>query len=480
MLVKRKKKKHDKYHLIKKTKKYFKYKISTDYRKIIIFKIILFAFIYFFLYLKKFYINSDFYKILPSKFFVKNKPIIILKEIFRSRKLIINDANITNEYIHFIRPIKEDKDEIKPLKDKKNINYDNFNKRNNQLNFSEYAKLCIEEKLINNTYKLKASNRPLISIIIPTFNNEKKIMKSIRSIQNQSLKNIEIIIVDDSSNDNSFKIFKLLLETDPRIRVFTHIKKMGIWRSKIDGLLYSRGKYIIFFDMGDLYEDNFVLEDAYNIIEKYKLDSIKMLFRLINDYNNLTDFESPFKPNTNYVMINDKNDIVTYNKKIFKFYKETIWNRLTRSDIYIKGLYLLSNNILNFYKNIDEDKWWSKLADKTSNDLLIINRYGYLNYKEGNDILSSNIEDPFIHEYIYNLYFDLDILPKEDNKQLIINNLKKWNNDTSKISLKRIKTKFYILDNLLYLLMKDKYVSNQDKLFLKNILEESKLRQKGL
>ena len=331
MLVKRKKKKHDKYHLIKKTKKYFKYKISTDYRKIIIFKIILFAFIYFFLYLKKFYINSDFYKILPSKFFVKNKPIIILKEIFRSRKLIINDANITNEYIHFIRPIKEDKDEIKPLKDKKNINYDNFNKRNNQLNFSEYAKLCIEEKLINNTYKLKASNRPLISIIIPTFNNEKKIMKSIRSIQNQSLKNIEIIIVDDSSNDNSFKIFKLLLETDPRIRVFTHIKKMGIWRSKIDGLLYSRGKYIIFFDMGDLYEDNFVLEDAYNIIEKYKLDSIKMLFRLVNDYNNLTDFESPFKPNTNYVMISDKNDIVTYNKKIFKFYKYKLLNYINIS-----------------------------------------------------------------------------------------------------------------------------------------------------
>ena len=46
----------------------------------------------------------------------------------------------------------------------------------------------------------------------------------------------------------------------------------------------SRGEYVIHFDIGDLYEDNLVLEDAYNIAKKYNLDSIKMFFRLLYSY----------------------------------------------------------------------------------------------------------------------------------------------------------------------------------------------------
>ena len=54
---------------------------------------------------------------------------------------------------------------------------------------------------------------------------------------------------------------------------------MGVWRTRIDGVLYSRGKYILTLDNGDLYEDNYVLEDAYNIMEKYNLDSSKYIYR---------------------------------------------------------------------------------------------------------------------------------------------------------------------------------------------------------
>ena len=51
-------------------------------------------------------------------------------------------------------------------------------------------------------------------------------------------------------------------------------------------IIYSRGKYIILFDTGDFYEDNYVLSDAYNVIEKYKLDSCKFLFRSIRTKDN--------------------------------------------------------------------------------------------------------------------------------------------------------------------------------------------------
>ena len=71
------------------------------------------------------------------------------------------------------------------------------------------------------------------------------------------------------------KIYKYLLETDPRIRIFYHLNNMGIWRTSIDGFLYSRAKYYIYFDAEDFYTDNYILEDAYNIIEKYELDSVR-------------------------------------------------------------------------------------------------------------------------------------------------------------------------------------------------------------
>ena len=206
-----------------------------------------------------------------------------LKEIFKSKKLYINDADLTNEYIRFIKPINENEEKkYKKIGKEKDIKFDEnfFKKRKDQYDFKEFGKICSQEKLIDSNI-IKNNNRPLISIIIPTYNKELTLMKSVRSIQNQSLKNIEIIILDDCSTDKTKQIEKRLLETDSRVRIFHHLKNMGVWRSRIDGFLYSNSKYVIQFDPGDIYEDNYVLEDLYNIISKYNIDSIKMSCRYI-------------------------------------------------------------------------------------------------------------------------------------------------------------------------------------------------------
>ena len=57
----------------------------------------------------------------------------------------------------------------------------------------------------------------------------------------------------------------------------------------MDGILYLKCKYIILFNTGDLYEDNYSLLDAFNTIEKYILDSCKFLFRVIRSFNNLNN-----------------------------------------------------------------------------------------------------------------------------------------------------------------------------------------------
>ena len=230
----------------------------------------------------KFHNTLKFEDLLPK---LNNTNFNNLDDIFKSRELFINDNNISIQYINFIKPINEI--EEKNYQNKSYENEENFErflkKRNDQLSYKEFIKICQNEKLIN--LNVQNDNNPLISIIVSSYNKENLLIKTVRSIQNQSLRNIEIIIVDDCSTDNSYIKYKNLLETDPRIRIFYHQKNMGLWRTRLNGFLYSRGKFILFYEPDDFYEDNYVLEDFYFLMNKYNLDSLKMIFRIINSYN---------------------------------------------------------------------------------------------------------------------------------------------------------------------------------------------------
>ena len=409
-----------------------------------------------------------------------------LKEIFMSRHLYINDADLTSEYIRFIKPVNENEEKKYRRKGKeKNIKFDDnfYQKRKDQYDFKAFGKLCYEEKLIspNIIENNKTNNEPLISVILPTFNKEFTLMKSIRSIQNQSLKNIEIIIVDDCSTDNSQEIFKNLLETDSRIRIFSHSKNLGVWRSRIDGFLYSNAKYIIHFDPDDMYEDNYVLEDAYNIISKYNIDSIKMLCRFIYDYNNFDNSTFAIVINDTFTKIAYQPNIDNYNRYYFNE-NGWIWSRLTRKNILSKSLNLLSDRVLNIYKNFCEDQWWNILINRISFSYLIIKRYSYLYFKDGNGEgdfknKTESQRDKMIQEFLYFLYLDYDLFPKDNDKKYIIDILHKLNDTKKSIQLNFLRTKFYILDDLLNLLIKDSYVTNKDKLFLNQLLHESRQKQ---
>ena len=225
----------------------------------------------------------------------------------------------------------------------------------------------------------------LVSIIIPVYNSCKYVEKCVRSVFDQTYKNLEIIIVDDCSNiNNILDIYNNILITDPRIRIFFHSTNMGVWRTRIDGFLYSRGKYIMTLDPDDLYEDNYVLEDMYNLMEKYELDSAKMLYRLIYDFNNFNNNTIPFEMKYNYNEIVSRAKIDNYNLEKLHFGFGVIWNRITRSDVYAKGLTLLSDNVLNLYKNFCDDQWWNRIGDESSNNFLIVKRIGYLYYQDPN------------------------------------------------------------------------------------------------
>ena len=109
----------------------------------------------------------------------------------------------------------------------------------------EYCKLCEDGVLLDKT-KYKRNKNPKISVVIPYYNQGNlSIIMTLRSIQNQSLKDIEIIIVDDvSTEDNSEEIFKEM-KNDNRIIFLKHIERKSTLLTRVDGIRYASGEYII-------------------------------------------------------------------------------------------------------------------------------------------------------------------------------------------------------------------------------------------
>ena len=83
--------------------------------------------------------------------------------------------------------------------------------------------------------------------------------------------------------------------------------------------------------------------------------------------------------------------------------------------------------------------------------------------------------DKTIKELIHFLHFNYRLWPKRDNKEILINRLRKHN----RTNLYFFKTEFYVLHNLLKLLIKDRFILLKDKLFLKALLKESIKREKN-
>ena len=97
---------------------------------------------------------------------------------------------------------------------------------------------------------------PLITIIVPVYNNEKYLRKCLSSLCDQTYKNIEILIVDDGSNDSSGAISDEFAEKDPRV-VVIHKENGGVAMARNVALRKAKGDYFMFVDSDDWVEPDF-------------------------------------------------------------------------------------------------------------------------------------------------------------------------------------------------------------------------------
>lgn len=114
---------------------------------------------------------------------------------------------------------------------------------------------------------------PKISIILPVYNSEMFVTKAIQSVLSQTLKDFELIIIDDGSTDQSYSICSQMAQIDSRIRLYRQ-KNGGICEARNFGLSKAQGEYISFLDHDDIILP-YLLEENYNLAIKYKADIIK-------------------------------------------------------------------------------------------------------------------------------------------------------------------------------------------------------------
>jgi len=123
--------------------------------------------------------------------------------------------------------------------------------------------------------QIDLSATPKISIIIPVYNGEKYLMNVIKSIQFQTLKELEVIFIDDKSTDNTAERILNFQKLDPRIKLIKNNKNRGILYNRIYGALQARGEYITFIDVDDMYINPEILELAYIQCYKNNLDLLE-------------------------------------------------------------------------------------------------------------------------------------------------------------------------------------------------------------
>jgi cellulose synthase/poly-beta-1,6-N-acetylglucosamine synthase-like glycosyltransferase len=145
---------------------------------------------------------------------------------------------------------------------------------NEQLSeMKKYREINCKDILIDNQHFMKSEN-PDVSIIITVYNQANCFFSCLRSVQNQSLKNIEIIIIDDCSLDNTTEIMEKYMLEDKRIIYLKHESNDGKIKSRSDGVRLAKGKYICIIDGDDALSHKDILYNSFTIANNSDIDVI--------------------------------------------------------------------------------------------------------------------------------------------------------------------------------------------------------------
>ena len=225
---------------------------------------------------------------------------------------------------------------------------------------------------------------PLVSVIIPVYNVEKYLRQCLDSVTAQTLSNIEIICVNDSSTDGSLSILEEYAEKDDRIRVVTQ-QNGGAGAARNRGLSMASGKYLSFLDSDDFFEPD-MLELAYRKAEEDRAD-----FVVFNSNQYYTDKEKfvevawtlrvkeipPYTPFSHRQMTDN----------IFKVFVGWAWDKLYNRE------FVMKNHLLFQEQRTSNDMYFVFSAVAIAKRISVVNKVLAHQRRDAKDSLSKTREN---------------------------------------------------------------------------------------
>ena len=248
---------------------------------------------------------------------------------------------------------------------------------------------------------------PKVSIIVPIYNSEKYMSKCIESILNQTLTEIEIILVNDGSTDNSGKIIDNYAKKDNRIRVI-HQDNSGPSVARNKGINIAKGKYIGFVDSDDYIEPN-MYEELYNNANSKNIEVVMCSYNENNLYNQ-TEYvvKAKLEQDKIYEKEDIKHNIISTFSKNDNYGFYSLWNK-----IYLREWLFKRNLELDVNRDHGEDWWFNINVFSKLNSFVYIDRvlYNYV-HSNNNSLMVKYRENQF------DLFLDgrlkmKEIMPKE-------------------------------------------------------------------
>lgn len=212
---------------------------------------------------------------------------------------------------------------------------------------------------------------PLASVIVPVYNVSKYIEQCLQSLLLQTMKEIEIIVVDDCGTDDSIKKAEKLAKKDKRIKIIHNKNNQGLAESRNIGLKHVKSKYVAFLDSDDWVDDDFI-EKLYNACEKEKADiAVSDVIYYYNQTKQMRGWVSTWNFKSGKKVVLDP-----INKQ-YNIYACACWNKLYNTELFTKfslefpkGLYIedvpitfMTSMLANKIVLVEDTKLYYRMRD---------------------------------------------------------------------------------------------------------------------
>jgi glycosyltransferase involved in cell wall biosynthesis len=351
-------------------------------------------------------------------------------------------------------------------------------------NVQEYYKMIQDHVLYDKGKIYNPSGNPKISIILPVYNGEAFLQETLISIQNQDFKDIEIIIIDDKSTDNSTILIKELMKTEPRISFYQNEENKGPLYTKKKGILAAKGKYVMIIDDDDKFLQRDAFTSLYEEAEKFNLDILEFKSILSTSLLNIDQYNKTGKENYSILYQNELNNYMYFPGflGVIEKYDNKKVNHFVKTILYVNILEQIDDKYFNIRINYYEDYMFFFLLTRNAKSLKKIDRIFYLKEKvifsddsKKNHRKNERLKEGFNYlcfaylNYIQFL-FDKTKNTVEDKKiafsqleKLYLDNLCKSNPNYKKMAL-----------NIIDLFLNSEYISLADKKKIRIFLADKK------